>query len=113
METILTVLSTLGVGALAYAFAGVIRLSRRVNDLELIRMELVDLEGRFERQLEREVQDRESLEQHTNQTFGELNASIDRRTDKLWEEYHNLNGRVKTLDKTINPNKDLIKGLTK
>ena len=44
METILTVLSTLGVGALAYAFAGVIWLSRRVNDLELIRMEMDDIE---------------------------------------------------------------------
>ena len=113
METILTVLSTLGVGALAYAFAGVIRLSRRVSDLELIRMEIVDLEEQFERQLDSEIKDRESLEQYTGQTFGELNASIDRRTDKLWEEYHNLNDRVKQLDKTINPNKDLIKGLTK
>ena len=36
-------------------------------------------------------------------------ASTDRRTDKLWTEWHNLNNRVKELDKTINPNKDLIK----
>jgi len=33
--------------------------------------------------------------------------------DKLWTEWHNLNDKVKQLDKTINPNKDLIKGLTK
>tara|TARA_R110002051_G_scaffold5902_1_gene29457 strand:- start:15 stop:278 length:264 start_codon:yes stop_codon:yes gene_type:complete len=79
----------------------VIRLSRRISDLELVRMEIVDLEGRFEKELENQIRDRESLEQHTNQSFGELNASIDRRTDKLWEEYHNLNGRVKILDKTI------------
>ena len=41
METILTVLITLGVVALVGAVWGVIRLSRRVDDLELIRMEMV------------------------------------------------------------------------
>ena len=109
METIYTVLITLGVGALAYAFAGVIRLSRRVSDLELVGMEIVDLEDKLERQLESQIKNRESLEQHMRQTFDELYASIDRRTDKLWEEYHSLNSRVKKLDKTINPNMDLVK----
>lgn len=109
METIITVLSTLGVGTLAYAFAGVIRLSRRVNDLELIRMELVDFEDQFERQLEREIQDRESLGEDTHKRFDEVEASTDRRTDKLWSEWHNLNDKFKQLDKTVNPNMDLIK----
>ena len=36
MEIILTVLITLGVVALAFTVRGVIGLSRRVNDLELI-----------------------------------------------------------------------------
>ena len=108
METILTVLSTLGVGALAYAFAGVIRLSKRVNDLELIRMELVDLEGQFEKQIEHEVRKRESLEEDIHKRFDEWIASTDRRTDKIWTEWHSLNDRVKQLDKTNNPNKDLV-----
>jgi len=109
METIITVLITLGVCALAYTFMGVIRLSRRVNDLELLRMELVDIEGRFERQIEQEQQDRQALGEETHERFNEWNTSIDRRTDKLWEEWHNLNNKVKTLDKTINPNIDIIK----
>ena len=83
MEIILTVLSTLGVGALAYAFVGVIRLSRRVRDLELVRMELVD------------------LEQDTLKRFDEWNASIDRRFDKVWGDVHRI-------DNDVNPNKDII-----
>ena len=109
ITTGITVLSTLGVGALAFSFAGVIRLSRRVSDLELIRMELVDLESKFERQLEDEARERESLGKDTIDRFDGWVTSTDRRTDKLWTEWHNLNNRVKELDKTINPNKDLIK----
>ena len=103
METILTVLSTLGVGALAYAFAGVIRLSRRVNDLELVRMEMIDLEGRFDKELETEIREREALAEHTHDRLEEWVASTDRRTDKLWTEWHNLNDKVKQLDKQANP----------
>ena len=109
METIITVLSTLGVGALAYAFAGVIRLSRRVADLELVRMEIVDLEGRFDKELENEIRERETLAEDTQNRLEEWVASTDRRTDKLWAEWHNLNDRVKQLDKTINPNLDKLK----
>jgi len=109
METILTVLITLGVCALAYAFAGVIRLSRRVSDLELVRMELVDLEGQVERQIEQERQDREALEKDTHERLEGWVSSTDRRMDKLWTEWHNLNDKVKQLDKTINPNTDIIK----
>ena len=109
METILTVLSTLGVGALAFAFAGVIRLMRRVNDLELVRMEMDDMETRFNRGIDSEIQDRELLEKDILSRLDEWVASTDRRTDKLWAEWHNLNDRVKQLDKTINPNLDKLK----
>ena len=113
METILTVLSTLGVGALAYAFAGVIRLRKRVEDLELVRMEMDDMETRFNRGIDSEIQDRELLSNELQTRLDQDASSIDRRTDKLWEVWHNLDDKVKQLDKTINPNKDLIKGLTK
>ena len=109
METILTVLITLGVCALAYTFMGVIRLKRKVDDLELIRMELVDFEGQFERQIGQEQQDRQALGDDTYKRFDEWDASIDRRHDKLWAEWHNLNDRVKKLNKTVNPNMDLLK----
>ena len=98
METILTVLITLGVCALAYTFMGVARLKRRVDDLELVRMELVDLEGQFEKRLEREVQDRESLGEDFYKRLDEWIASTDRRTDKLWAEWHNLNDKVKKIN---------------
>ena len=94
METILTVLSTLGVGALAYAFAGVIRLSNRVSDLELVRMEIVDLETKLERGIEEEIRDRESLEKDIHDRLEQWVASTDRRTDKLWTEVHRLDTQV-------------------
>ena len=84
METILTVLITLGVVALIGAVWGVSRLSRKVDDLELIRMEMIDMEDKFEKHL------------------NGLESSLDRRFDKVWAEVH-------TLDKVVNPNKDLIK----
>ena len=109
ITTGITVLSTLGVGALAYAFAGVIRLSRRVNDLELLRMEIIDLEGKFEKAFEQEIRDRESLEKDIHERLDGWVASTDRRTDKLWTEWHNLKHEVKRLDKTVNPNLDKLK----
>jgi len=84
METILTVLITLGVVALIGAVWGVVRLSRKVNDLELVRMEMVDMEDKFEKHLD------------------VLESSLDRRFDKVWAEVH-------TLDRVVNPNKDLLK----
>ena len=103
METIITVLSTLGVGALAFAFAGVIRLSRRVSDLELVRMEIVDLETKLERGIEEEIREREALAEDTHDRLEGWVASTDRRTDKLWTEWHNLKDEVKRIDKQVNP----------
>ena len=103
METILTVLSTIGVGTLAYAFAGVIRLSRRVEDLELVRMEMDDIEDRCNKGLEMEIQDRELLEKEMHTRLDQDASSIDRRTDKLWEVWHNLDDKIKQLDKEVNP----------
>jgi hypothetical protein len=98
METIYTVLSTLGVGALAFAFAGVIRLSRRVNDLELIRMELVDMEGEFEKQIEQEIRDREHLEKFCTEYMNLNNSNMDRRFDKVWNEIH-IQSKKGTIEK--------------
>tara|TARA_R110001583_G_scaffold172637_1_gene326398 strand:- start:134 stop:388 length:255 start_codon:yes stop_codon:yes gene_type:complete len=84
METIITVLITLGVVALMFAVRGVIRLSKKVNDLELIRMEIIDIEDDIKKHLDG------------------LESSLDRRFDRVWSEVH-------TLDKIVNPNKDLIK----
>ena len=109
METILTVLITLGVCALAYTFMGVIRLSRKVNDLELIRMELVDFEGQFEKQIENEASNREREQESIHKRMDEEASSIDRRQDKIWSDIHTLNDKVSKLDSTVNPNMDLLK----
>tara|TARA_R110000850_G_C9612030_1_gene429922 strand:+ start:115 stop:447 length:333 start_codon:yes stop_codon:yes gene_type:complete len=110
METILTVLSTIGVGTLAYAFAGVIRLSRRVNDLELIRMEMCDIEDKLYRHINESIQsesgERDDLCRLMAERDSSLNSHMDRRFDKVWSDIHKL-------DKTINPNMDSIKELTK
>ena len=103
METILTVLITLGVCSIAYAFMGVVRLSKRVDDLELVRMEMDDLESRLEKGIELEIQDRELLEKDILSRLDDWVASTDRRTDKLWTEWHNLKSEVKRIDKQVNP----------
>ena len=102
METILTVLSTIGVGALAYAFAGVIRLSRRINDLELVRMEMVDLEDRLQTHIDDLHREREKMGDDVYRRFDEIASSLDRRFDKVWSDIHKL-------DQVVNPNKDLVK----
>jgi len=98
METILTVLSTIGVGALAYAFAGVIRLSRRVEDLELVRMEMDDIEVRCTKGLDSEIQERCEQEQdiyrRINENHVQVESSTDRRFDKVWADIHSLNDKV-------------------
>ena len=109
METIYTVLITLWVVAFIATVWGVIRLKQRVSDLEIVRMEMVDMEGQFENKLENEIRDREELAEKFYRSFDENNKTIDRRTDKLWEEWHNLDDRVKTLNKTINPNLEFLK----
>ena len=109
METILTVLITLGVCTLAYAFMGVVRLSRRVDDLELIRMELVDFEGQFEKQIDNETSNREREQELIHKRMDEEACSLDRRQDKIWSDIHTLNDKVSKLDSTVNPNMDLLK----
>ena len=52
METILTVLITLGVVAVVAAVWGVIRLNRRVDDLEVARMDIDDDIIRLRKELE-------------------------------------------------------------
>ena len=106
METILTVLITLGVCTLAYAFMGVVRLSRRVNDLELVRMELGDVQAQVEQRIEDESRDRTKQDQDIHQRIEEYQVQVesntDRRFDNVWSEVHKL-------DKVVNPNMELLK----
>ena len=106
METIITVLSTVGVVALVYMVAVVIRLSRRVTDLELVRIELNEVNNALNHQMEDEYRDRVTCDQEIHTRIDEYQVQVqsqtDRRFDNVWELVHKL-------DKTINPNTDILK----
>ena len=98
METILTVLITLGVVSLIGTVVGVMRLNRRVDDLEVARMDIDDDIIRVRKELEDDIghihremaRDKDSHIRH-----------LDKRLDNVWSEIHKL-------DKIVNPNKGLI-----
>jgi predicted RNase H-like nuclease (RuvC/YqgF family) len=99
MEIILTVLITLGVISLIGTVVGVIKLNRRVDDLEVARMDIDDDILRVRRELEDDIEHihREMARDKDNHI-----RNLDRRLDNVWSEIHKL-------DKTINPNKELLK----
>lgn len=79
METLITVLSTIGVGALSFAVSRVMRLARQVNELKA-HQEDSDI----------------ALENSSRDFYGNLDgltSSIDRRFDKVWADVHNLNSK--------------------
>ena len=84
MEIILTVVITLMVVALTGAVISLITLSKKVNEIDLVRN---DLES-----CDKDLQDR----------IDGWKSSTDRRFDKLYDE-------VGRLDELINPNKDIIR----
>ena len=117
LGTVITVLSTLGVVALIVAVVGVIRLRGKVEDLELARMEIIDVESRLERAIESDITSlgnqvvsvetelnrRIDDEQTMNKaSLSRLERNLDKRFDNVWAEVHKL-------DETLNPNKDLLK----
>jgi len=99
MEIILTVLITLGVVFLVGAVVGVIRLNGRVNDLEVARMDIDDGIIRLRQELEDDI---EHIHREISSNSDSHNRNLDKRLDNVWSEIHKL-------DKTLNPNIDLIK----
>ena len=99
MEIILTVLITLGVVSLIGTVVGVIRLNGRVNDLEVARMDIDDDIIRVRKELEDDI---EHIHREMLNDKDVYIRNLDRRLDNVWSEIHKL-------DKTLNPNKDLLK----
>jgi len=99
METILTVLITLGVLSLIGTIVGVTRLNRRVDDLEVARMDIDDDILRLRQELEDDI---EHIHREMGRDKDSNERNLDRRLDNVWSEIHKL-------DKTINPNKHLVK----
>ena len=113
METLVTVLITLGACALAYAFSGVVRLKEKVEELDTLKLDLVDVESRMEKQLEDLSKDHQDQFRDIWMRTDELSkdyvdriekwvASTDRRFDKAYND-------IRDLDRVVNPNKDLVK----
>ena len=113
METLLTVLITLGVCAVMYAVVGVVRLNRKAEELDTLKLEVIDVEDRIEKQLEVVYQHHEKLEETLTREIDLSNrdcrdriekwvASTDRRFDKAYNE-------IQKLDQIVNPNKNLVK----
>ena len=99
MEIILTVLITFGVIALCVAVVGVMRLNRRVDDLEVARMDIDDDILSLRNEIEDDI---EHIHREMGRDKDTHIRNLDRRLDNVWSEIHKL-------DKTINPNMDLIK----
>ena len=91
METILTVLITLGVVSLISAVVGIIRLNRRVEDLEVARMDIDDDILRLRTELEEDIEHihREMVRDKDNHS-----RNLDRRLDNVWSEIHKLDKLV-------------------
>ena len=96
METILTVLITLGVVSLIGTVWGVIRLNRRVDDLEVVRMDIDDDIIKLRNELEADI---EHLHRETSRDKDNHNRNLDRRLDTVWAEIH------KIIDMSPIPNK--------
>ena len=99
METLYTVLITLGVASLIGVVVGVIRLNRRVDDLEVARMDIDDDIIRLRQELEDDIEHiHREMDRHKDSHI----RNLDKRLDNVWSE-------ILKLDKTVNPNMDLIK----
>ena len=106
METLLTVLITLLVVALVGAGINLVRLNRKADELDTLKLDMIDINDSINRMIE-------DLEKDLRQNDEELHrdmldriekwvASNDRRFDKTYNE-------IQKLDQIVNPNKDLVK----
>jgi len=117
LGTVITVLITLGVVALVTSVVGVMGLRKKVENLELSRMDIIDMEGNLYRTIERmeseltqqlkssdnEINRRIDDEQTMSKSsLSRLEKSLDKRFDNIWTDVHKL-------DSVVNPNKDLLK----
>ena len=106
METLLTVLITLLVVAIAGAGINLVRLNRKAEELDTIQMDMEDISNRIDRMIENlETDLRKSDEDLHKDCLNRIDgviSSTDRRFDYVRND-------IDKLDNTINPNKDLLK----
>jgi hypothetical protein len=94
METLFTVLITLGVVSLIGIIVGVIGLMRRVKNLEQVREEIQSVEHNLSERIEGEVnilhQELEKRKMETDEYSRFSESNLDRRFDNVWEDIHKL-----------------------
>jgi len=94
METLFTVLITLGVVSLIGIIVGVIGLMRRVKNLEQVREEIRVVEDQLTQRIEEEVntihREFENRERDSAQYFDKSESNLDRRFDNVWQDIHKL-----------------------
>ena len=118
LGTVITVLITLGVVALVTSVVGVVRLNRKVEDLEVMRMEIMDIEGRLgdaiervenglsgqmnsiETDINRRIDDEQTM---AKASLNRLERNLDKRFDNVWSDIHKLGSDAK-------PTKEILKG---
>ena len=94
METLLTVLITLMVVAATGAGINLVRLNRKADELDTLKLDMIDINDRINRMIE-------NLERDLNQRIDDTNvdiigridgwvASTDRRFDKTWNEIKDI-----------------------
>ena len=106
METLLTVLITLMVVALTGVGINLVRLNRKADELDTLKLDMIDINDSINRMIE-------NLEKDLNRNINEVHkdsidridkwvASTDRRFDKAYNDIHKL-------DTVVNPNKDFLR----
>ena len=94
METLFTVLITLGVVTFIVSVVGVRGLMRRVKNLEQVREEVYTMDRHLNRRIDEEVsnihQEFETIGRDTNEYIERSESNLDRRFDNVWEDIHKL-----------------------
>ena len=91
METILTVLITLGVVALLGSVWGVVGLNRRVDDLEVARMDIDDEMKILRKELWDAI---EHVHREMSRDNDNHDRNLDKRLDTVWTEIHKLSNTI-------------------
>ena len=92
MEIIITVLITLGVCVIVYALMSIRKMDKRVNDLEVVRMVLIDLDDKFERIIDKETDQRIRFEGSISRRYINLEDDIKRKIDSIESDIDKLKG---------------------
>ena len=106
METLLTVLITLMVVALIGAGVNLVRLNRKADELDTLKLDMIDINDSINRMIENLEKDlRQNDEDLHKDCVGRINgviSSTDRRFDYVTNDIHKL-------EDVVNPNKDILK----